>query len=184
MVLVDANILLLMLYPDASVRINDDSGKPIERAGERVEYLAECLSAEGEKVIIPTPVLAEALVYAGEDGPAYVAKIKKYACFEIVPFDELAAVELAQDHHRDKQKGDKRAGITAPWQRIKIDRQILAIAKVVGVDAIYCDDGPLRKLAAADGLNVCGIAELPLRPVEPQTRLNFGDEDGERPEAD
>ena len=105
MAAIDANILLLMLDPNAEVRVDDESGDPIEGAAERVEYLIERLEKSGEQVIIPAPVLGEALVFAGPDAPQIVAKIKSYSCFKIVSFDELAAIEVAQDHHTDIQEG-------------------------------------------------------------------------------
>ena len=101
MVVVDANILLLMLDPDANARIESRSSGPIQSAKERVEYLIKQIDEAGEKVVIPTPVLAEALVFAGQDAPVYVSAMRRFACIRIEPFDELAAIELAQMDYSD-----------------------------------------------------------------------------------
>ena len=38
-------------------------------------------------------------------------------------------------------EGNKKDGSGEPWAKIKYDRQIVAIAKVIGASAIYSDDG-------------------------------------------
>jgi hypothetical protein len=67
-------------------------------------------------------------------------------------------------------QGDKRGGVEAPWNQVKFDRQIVAIAKVAGVMAIYSDDRPLRSFAGQQGLRVVGLADLPL-PQQPELPL-------------
>ena len=56
-------------------------------------------------------------------------------------------------------------------ETLDADRQIVAIAKVHGVDELYSDDDDVRRLAEADGVAVRGIADLPLPPVDPQPHL-------------
>jgi hypothetical protein len=68
------------------------------------------------------------------------------------------------------EQGDKRGGVDAPWNKIKFDRQIVAVAKVAGVTAIYSDDRQLRAFAEQQGLRVMGLADLPL-PREPELPL-------------
>jgi hypothetical protein len=57
MVVLDTSILLFLF--------NTHTPSSIPRAAERVEYLIDQLSEAGEKIIIPTPVLAECLTKAG-----------------------------------------------------------------------------------------------------------------------
>ena len=59
-----------------------------------------------------------------------------------------------------------------------VDRQIVAIAKVHGVDELYTDDGGVRRLAESDGIRVKGVADLPLPPVGPPPPL-FSDSDSD-----
>lgn len=67
--------------------------------------------------------------------------------------------------------GDKKSGSSAPWQKVKIDRQIVAIALVEGVKTLYGDDGGVRKLAKAAGLNVISSWELPMPPKSQEPSL-------------
>ncbi|HEV8039027.1 MAG TPA: hypothetical protein VGP62_09200, partial [Bryobacteraceae bacterium] len=48
--------------------------------------------------------------------------------------------------------------------KIKFDRQIVAIAKVEGADAIYSTDPDVSKHAQKVGIKCLGIADLPTAP--------------------
>jgi hypothetical protein len=50
--------------------------------------------------------------------------------FYVVPFDTLAAIELAVMTRNALAAGDKRAGSKESWAKVKFDRQIAAIARV------------------------------------------------------
>jgi predicted nucleic acid-binding protein len=65
----------------------------------------------------------------------------------VVPFDTRAAIELAVMTRNAIDQGDKRGGVDAPWNKVKFDRQIVAIAKVAGATTIYSDDLQLRTFA-------------------------------------
>ena len=62
MVAFDANAILMLLKPDAP--------HPVERAHERMELLITTLEERREKIIIPTPCLAEVLSAYPELGSA------------------------------------------------------------------------------------------------------------------
>jgi hypothetical protein len=47
----------------------------------------------------------------------------------IRPFDEMAAIEGAEMLKRFLKDGDKRAGDIGTWAKVKVDQQIVAIAK-------------------------------------------------------
>lgn len=93
MVAVDAGFLSLMLHPSAKPPNDPSTGKPTERAAERVEQLFEDLDAARERILIPTPALCEFLVLAGKDGPQYLNDIAIQVTFMIQPFDLRAASE-------------------------------------------------------------------------------------------
>lgn len=99
---------------------------------------------------------------AGEDGPEYLDKIASSKTILVRPFDELAAIEVAAIELTDRRKGDKRGGATAAWQKLKIDRQIVAIAKTNKAHTIYADDGDVRKFAEKIGIKVVSSWELPI----------------------
>ena len=87
--------------------------------------------------------------------------------FNIASFDTRAAIELA-DINR-KADGDKRSGTDEPYQKIKIDRQIVAIAKVAGARTIYTNDKGLRTFAREAEIKTTGVHELPLPPEKAQS---------------
>ena len=59
------------------------------------------------------------------------------------------------------------------WQKIKVDWQIVAIAKVENVSTIYSDDPDVKSFAETANLNCVSLPELPLPPEEPQQNLPF-----------
>lgn len=171
MVIFDANFLLLFLDPDVDVPIDRTTGKPIIKAKERVDLLIDTLSKRREPIGIPTPVVAEVLVHAGQAGPEYLGTIGNSSRFRILPFDLRAAIEVAAMTATAKISGDKRGGSSAPWQKVKIDRQITAIGRTEGASTIYADDEDILPLARAAGIRVVSSWELPLPPEEPQGEL-------------
>ena len=161
----DSVILGAYLHPDAAYP------KPVDRVPERLRHFVETLDAAGATIIIPTPALSKFLVLAASETAAYVAELTTSALFVVEPFDLKAAIEAAESQRRATDAGSKKSGATGPWQKVKVDRQIVAIAKVHGVDELYSDDDDVRRLAEADGVAVKGIADLPLPPVDPQPPL-------------
>lgn len=178
MVACDTTFLSLILKPDARPPLDAGTGKPVERVSDRVEKLLTDLQEADERLIIPTPVLAEFLVLADKSGPQYLDAISGERVFFIKPFDEKAAIEFAAIELGAKRLGDKRGGSKEPWARVKFDHQIVAIAKANGVSRIYSDDGDVRKLAQTVDIEVVGISDLPL-PAAKQMKLE--DEEGFAP---
>ncbi len=67
--------------------------------------------------------------------------------------------------------GDKKDGSSSPWQKVKIDRQIIAIARVQGVQRIYSDDSGIVAFAEKVGISVVQTWTMPLPPEDPQHSL-------------
>ena len=67
--------------------------------------------------------------------------------------------------------GDKKDGSASSWQKVKIDRQIIAIARVRSVERIYSDDKGVAAFAAKIGLTVVPTWSMPLPPEDPQPGL-------------
>jgi hypothetical protein len=61
-------------------------------------------------------------------------------------------------------RGDKRGDVQSTWAKVSFDRQIIAIAKVNGVDRLYSDDEDVAKHGKREGLKVISVAALPLPP--------------------
>jgi predicted nucleic acid-binding protein len=153
MIAFDASFVILALDPKAASR----EGTP--HLEERISLLLEENAKARSKVVIPTPALSEFLAKADI---AILDQIHDSAAFRIAPFDERAAIEAAELTKRSVKESDKRDPVVnATWAKIKFDRQIVAIAKVEGVDAIYSTDPDIAKHAKQLGLRCLGIADLP-----------------------
>lgn len=166
MVSMDAGYLGLLLHPTAKPPHDPATKQPLIRAQERIEKLVDDLNAANDRVVIATPALCEFLVLAEMDGPQFLAELMNQPGFYIRPFDQMAAVELAAMELLERGKGGKRlpTAVNTPWQKVKFDRQIVAIAKVHQVHTIYSDDGDVRVIAENVGIKVVPCWELPLPP--------------------
>jgi predicted nucleic acid-binding protein len=173
MVVIDSTIVLLILRPGTLVP-NGSDGSPVSRPKDRIDYLVQRLSKAKSKIIIPTPVLSEALVKAGPAASQKVIEeLQKYAVFSIEPFDTRAALEVAAMSREALASGNKKGKSTAPWQKVKFDRQIVAIAKVHGVSEIYSDDSDIAALSERAKIKVIRLVDLPLPPTKAQLDLQL-----------
>lgn len=172
MVVFDNSIFCLCLHPLARARFG------VDRVRDRVEYLLYRLRESKERVILPAPAFAEFLVFAGKDGPDYLARIRETSIFRVAPFDERAAIQLADIEIAAVGSGNKRgpAGPATEWQKVKFDRQIVAIAKVHGASEIYSDDPDIKKHGEACGIRVVQLADLPLPPASQVEMFNEAEE--------
>lgn len=170
MVVFDATMLMLLIRPESGCPI-DSKGEPISYVTERIAHFVEQSEKSKTRIGLPTPALSEVLVRSGSSAIKILEKIKEFSIFEILPFDELSAIEVALMTKNAIDNGDKKEGSSEVWSKIKYDRQILAIARVRQATAIFTDDCGLRNIAAKVGLSVAGIAELELPPRKAQGEL-------------
>lgn len=166
MVAMDAGYLGLLLHPAAKPPLDPNTGKLLLRAQDRIERLVDDLYASNERVVIPTPALSEFLVLAEDDGQQYLAELTNRPGFYIRSFDQMAAIELAAMELLARGMGGKRFPLSSdtPWQKVKYDRQIVAISKIHQVHTIYSDDRDIRMIAENLGIKVIPCWELPLPP--------------------
>ena len=175
MVVFDSSVLLLVLDPNAKPPNDPATGKPLDKAAERIEHLIENLTADKEKIVIPTPVLSEVLVHAGDAMQPYLDILNGQAAFRIAPFDQKAAIEAALSMSDAIKRGGHRvdaANSDATKTKIKFDRQIVAIAKAEGAHAVYSDDADVHGYAKHAGLDAYRTADLDLPPEGPQGSLD------------
>lgn len=156
---VDSSALALLINPAGDPPSDPNTGKPVEHARERVEHFIAGLGAS-DTLVIPTPVLAEALVRAEEGGPGLLAAISDMARVKVRPFGGRAAVETATMTREAILAGDKRVGSSAAWQKVKVDRQVVAVARVEGATRIYADDKDLVGFARRLGMDVFSTWDL------------------------
>lgn len=159
-ILIDCNVLVTWSSPATSA---DDRA--------RLEHLLECAVKSKQRIIIPTPALAEFLVKTDEATTAWLSTLEKTAAVVVAPFDRAAAFECSMIDRAALGAGDKKDGRTDPWQKIKLDRQIVAIAKANLVSLIVAEDQGVRSAANRVGIETKTIAELDLPPSAPQHSL-------------
>jgi len=161
MVLFDAGILIKLL----------DARTP-DNQRERLDYLLATLQKSKTKILIPTPALSEFYV---KSDPDVVANFKGKSAFIIASFDEKAALECSISVADAVRSGDKKAAQPdAPWQKIKFDHQIIAIAKCNRATTIYSEDSGLRRFAELLGLKAFCTDDLPENPGSKQQKLDLG----------
>ncbi|MCA3299260.1 MAG: hypothetical protein ING28_14200 [Roseomonas sp.] len=168
----DTTMLSLLLNPHSKPPEDPRSQKPVTFPKKRAVYLLACIQKEKGKIIVPTPAVAEILTVIGPEAQAYFDIIAQNRLFDVAAFDPKAAIELAI-LNRDVFSTTDRKNNLEPYQKIKIDRQILAILKSRGVSEIYTDDVGLSNRARLCGITPIGIAELRLPPDEQQMKLEF-----------
>jgi rRNA-processing protein FCF1 len=170
-VVFDTNMTVMLVRPNAMVA-RDDKGQPVSHAKERVDGLVSQLAADKNKIVIPANVLAELLIRSEpDDRDALIARFARSAHFRVADFDMRAAIELA-DIER-KAIGGKRDGVQGSWTKVRFDRQIIAVAVVVGADTIYTDDADLAKHAFKRGIKTVGIGALPIPSAAAQMPLDL-----------
>lgn len=176
MVVFDANFLIYFLDPKVKGGVGNNP---------RIDHLVATIQNTGERIIVPTPALSELLVKADEAGPKYLEIIARSRNFRVAEFGERAAVEAAALTRDALAKGNKRGATPdADWAKVKFDRQIVAIARVVGATTIYTNDGPLVRHATASGIMAIDQEGLPDPPIVPQIEMRLDPLEPETPEAD
>lgn len=174
MVAIDASMLLLFLRPETPGP-RSESGGLVQQPQERVEYLISELDKSRTKIVIPTPALSEVLIRMGtQEAQRIVETLNRKAVFSLEPFDQRAAIELAAMLGSELSNRELRLGMKDgpdTWAKLKFDRQIIAIAKVCGVDIIYSDDGGIHTVAGRVGIDAQRVSDLPFPPDQEQTNL-------------
>jgi hypothetical protein len=172
-VVFDATFLMVALVPNAKVPADPKTNRPIENASKRVEYLIDTLSDTRTPIIIPTPALAECFVITGGSAAAQLhTALRNIPSMRVTDFDLRAAIECASLTSAALARGRKRGSASnQPYQKVKIDRQIVAIAKVAGARTIYTGDGGLADLAKDEGLLTQHFGDLLMPPMAAQGSL-------------
>lgn len=173
MVILDTTTILLLIEPTSRPPQDPQTGKPLERCKDRLEYLTKTLSEAGSRVVVPTPVLAELLVGAGAARSDYLTEIQASSVFQIVPFDVKSAVELSFLLDANSKPIKAKLSRVETWAKVKFDRQIIAIAKAQNIGDIYTDDEHLTSVAGANRISVHHTWDLPLPPQEKQITMEF-----------
>lgn len=177
----DATMLSLLLHQTARIPAAPGSKTPITQPRERIEKLLADLTKQKETILIPAPALTEFLYLVEEAGPGYIQTIDKKASFEVAPFDEKAAIEAAEMMKKFKKEDGQPSGPGEGfWQKVKVDQQIVAIAKAESVDCLYTADHGMAKMAKRIGVPVVGLWDL----EPPPSKTPLLDQSEQSPEED
>lgn len=161
-VVVDANFLIAWLGKKTS-----------HETRQRITYFAERANKAKVRIVVPVPALAEFLVYADTAAIETLNALDRKSAVYLAPFDRMAAFDCAQLDRASLGAGDKKDGATDAWQKVKIDRQIVAIGKSLGAGLIISNDGDVRSNAIRAGMRAITLDELELPPSAAQALLDF-----------
>ena len=167
MVVFGANVLIALVSPQTS---SDDLA--------RINKLIADLSKRKSYVGVPTPALAEFLVRTDGATQAILETLERKSGVRMLPFDKRAAYECALLDQKARVTGRKRGSAgDAPYQKVKVDRQIVAIAIANGAEMIVSGDDKLIAVARDMDLKAVTISELPIPPAAMQRPLTFNADD-------
>ena len=173
-VALDNTFFTLMVNPSARPSGNWETGEEVTHCALRIAALIDELSRPGVRVLVPTPALAEAMT-ASEGLEAAIDFMQSHDAFEPGSFDFRAAYELAEITKSDPNPDRRKSGELDSRQKVKFDRQIVAIAKVHRAQVLYTDDQRQSSFAKDAGLKVVHTWNLPLPPKFAQHDLEFPD---------
>ncbi len=163
---IDTNVLIKLLDPsNTDTMVDPKTGEGIPDAERRAAALLEYIDSRSGLAIIPAPALSEVLIgYQDEQEQFSVLEfIEGQSCFEVAPFDEIAAYECAKllNPHELSQ-----LDTTDTKSKIRFDRQIIAIAKATNADEIWSHDRGLVKVAERVGLTTKSLADIEPKPEQ------------------
>lgn len=163
--------MICTLDANAIISWSDPKCNPLILA--KLELLFETVHKDRGVILLPTPALAELLVLTNNATADWLNALQKRSAVRIAPFDLKAATECALIHRLADDKGGKRKGTKKgeAYQKIKVDRQIAAIARVHQSDLIVTNDENLAAISKFIGLRSLRIEELDTPDSAKQTTI-------------
>lgn len=156
----DADFFSLLYNPDAEPPFAPGTDEPVTQVPERMALFLEDIAKAHGRLVIPAPAMAEVLVIAGNGGDDLISFIDGNSFIRVEPFDAKAAVEAAAMTRRALHDGGFKGGSTKSRACVKVDRQVVAIAKSIGAVKVFSNDKDVAAIAAACGLEVVHVADL------------------------
>lgn len=166
----DNTMLSALLNPSGKPPRIPGTDIPVDFPKERAEAVVDAIAKANRKIILPTPACAELLTAIGPDAQQYLNIVSRSRVFEVASFDALCAAELAI-LNRELFKPLDDENKAEPYQKRKVDRQIIAICKVAKVADIYTDDKGLAQRARLCGINAIPLNDCPLPDSARQGRF-------------
>ena len=153
---------LMCLFDENVQQLSTPDGKIVERIQDRVKHLIATIDEDKGTIVIPTPALAEFLTGAGNQRAAILNDLQGRRGFRIASFDTMAAIQCAMLDTQAIADGDKKDGVRDSWQKVKIDRQIVAIASVTDCERIVTGDKDVKNIAGRAAIVTTFIWDLEL----------------------
>ena len=97
-----------MIVIDANVLIAWSAKKTPDLVRARLQYMLETAAKEKERILIPTPALAEFLVRTDDATTEWLAELEKKSAVDVCSFDRKAAFECAFIERGAHKAGDKK----------------------------------------------------------------------------
>ena len=176
-VCLDATALMCLLDARMDVFSAPD-GTTVSHMQRRMEHLVATIDQAKGSVVVPTPALAELLVGAGTQRAAMLRVLENRKAIRVEPFDKVAAVHCASLDNQAISEGDKKDGVRSSWQKVKIDRQIVAIAQVARCARIVTADPDVEKIAGRAAIETAFVWQLDLPPADAQIAMQLVEGDG------
>lgn len=174
---IDTNILIAPFAKDEDVPPCVKTGEKIPYSPERTRHFLRDCEKNNIRILLPAPVIAEFLVCSTDCTEELRKLLTLSSTLTAVPFDQRAAYEHAEiTREAIASKNGKTMGIPESWQKIKFDRQIVAISKALGAQEIYCADKKLAKHAELCGLSVKSFSDMDLPPEVLAPQFDFTEE--------
>ncbi len=173
MVVFDTSVMGIAFDEHPSVPLDPSTAQPLTQAKARIDYLLKVLGESQQRVMLPTPAIAEYIVKGGPDKEKRIEVIVNSKAFVVAAFDLRAAIECALIEDADTARGTPLTEQQTK-AKVKYDRQIIATAIARGASTIYTGDKHLAARAKASGVDAVLTWELPLPPKGPQSSLDFG----------
>lgn len=175
MVIFDSNFALTLIHEIKEGPKDPQTSKPLTYFQERVVGLFNDLQEAGELIGIPAPVLAEIGIKSGRKTVDIIKEFSNSSRFMFLPFDARAAFECIEIARLADANGNKRfdAWPESAYQKIKIDRQIYAIAKVYAATCVYTTDKDLSKICSTHGIRTVSIFDLRIPDKDQQMPLSL-----------
>jgi predicted nucleic acid-binding protein len=165
-------MLSVLLNPSGKPVYYPGTNVPIEFAQERAESVVAQIEKARRKIILPAPACAELLTAIGPDAQQYLNVVGRSRVFEVGNFDARGAAELAFLNRGALKAADDQAN-AEPYQKRKVDRQIIAICKVYGVTELYTDDKGLSNCARICGITPISLSEITIPDSSRQGQLKL-----------
>lgn len=141
----------------------------------RMEGLVAAMRSKREPIGIPAQVWAEFLDAASEDEISQSQALMRTSAFRFLPYDMRAAVETVDVARAGRAARKAMKGKLRERQAVKVDWQIIAVAKVHRARLLLTNDRDMQTEATRSGIACCSIADLEIPDALRQHALEYDD---------